>query len=128
MFSFIEGVFRWHNRVVAYALTLVTDQYRRSGWRHCPAPQAATLGCRRSGTIGRPCGPDDDLPAELSASVRRCTPAAITVATKLGTQLYTRIHWLGLSNRETRGIDAAGADYGGSRNRLGAAADGPGPS
>jgi hypothetical protein len=27
MFSFVEGVFRWHNRVAAYALTLVTDQY-----------------------------------------------------------------------------------------------------
>ena len=27
MFSFVEGVFRWHNRVVAYALTLVTDRY-----------------------------------------------------------------------------------------------------
>ncbi len=27
MFDFVEGVFRWHNRVAAYALTLVTDQY-----------------------------------------------------------------------------------------------------
>ena len=27
IFSFVEGVFRWNNRVVAYALTLVTDQY-----------------------------------------------------------------------------------------------------
>jgi hypothetical protein len=27
MFGFIEGVIRWHNRVVAYALTLVTDRY-----------------------------------------------------------------------------------------------------
>jgi Domain of unknown function (DUF4389) len=27
MFDFVEGVFRWHNRVVAYAFTLVTDQY-----------------------------------------------------------------------------------------------------
>jgi hypothetical protein len=27
MFSFVEGVFRWHNRVAAYAFTLVTDQY-----------------------------------------------------------------------------------------------------
>ena len=27
MFTFIEGVIRWHNRVVAYALLLVTDQY-----------------------------------------------------------------------------------------------------
>jgi Domain of unknown function (DUF4389) len=27
IFSFIEGVFRWHNRVVAYAFTLVTDRY-----------------------------------------------------------------------------------------------------
>jgi hypothetical protein len=27
MFEFIEGVFRWHNRVVAYAFTLVTDRY-----------------------------------------------------------------------------------------------------
>ena len=27
IFSFVEGVFRWNNRVVAYAFTLVTDQY-----------------------------------------------------------------------------------------------------
>ena len=27
MFIFVEGVFRWHNRVVGYALTLVTDRY-----------------------------------------------------------------------------------------------------
>src|SRR5712675_1396039 len=27
VFSFVEGVFRWHNRVVAYAFTLVTDRY-----------------------------------------------------------------------------------------------------
>src|SRR5271167_686338 len=27
IFSFVEGVFRWHNRVAAYAFTLVTDRY-----------------------------------------------------------------------------------------------------
>jgi hypothetical protein len=27
MFDFVEGVFRWHNRVAAYAFTLVTDKY-----------------------------------------------------------------------------------------------------
>jgi hypothetical protein len=27
VFSFIEGVFRWHNRLAAYAFVLVTDQY-----------------------------------------------------------------------------------------------------
>ena len=27
MFDFIEGVVRWHNRVIGYAFTLVTDQY-----------------------------------------------------------------------------------------------------
>jgi hypothetical protein len=27
MFTFIEGVIRWHNRVIAYALLLVTDRY-----------------------------------------------------------------------------------------------------
>src|SRR5436189_5658148 len=27
MFSFVEGVIRWHNRVVGYALTLVPDKY-----------------------------------------------------------------------------------------------------
>ncbi len=27
MFRFIEGVARWHNRVLAYAFTLVTDRY-----------------------------------------------------------------------------------------------------
>src|ERR1700730_11670749 len=27
LFDFVEGVFRWNNRVVAYAFVLVTDQY-----------------------------------------------------------------------------------------------------
>jgi hypothetical protein len=27
LFGFVEGVFRWNNRVIAYAVTLVTDQY-----------------------------------------------------------------------------------------------------
>jgi hypothetical protein len=27
MFDFVEGVYRWHNRVLAYALILVTDRY-----------------------------------------------------------------------------------------------------
>jgi hypothetical protein len=27
IFDFVEGVFRWHNRVAAYAVTLVTDEY-----------------------------------------------------------------------------------------------------
>jgi hypothetical protein len=27
LFRFVEGVFRWNNRVIGYALTLVTDTY-----------------------------------------------------------------------------------------------------
>jgi hypothetical protein len=27
MFDFVEGVIRWHNRVVGYAFILVTDKY-----------------------------------------------------------------------------------------------------
>ena len=27
VFDFIEGVFRWHNRVLAYAFLLITDTY-----------------------------------------------------------------------------------------------------
>jgi hypothetical protein len=27
LFDFVEGVIRWHNRVIAYAVTLVTDEY-----------------------------------------------------------------------------------------------------
>jgi Domain of unknown function (DUF4389) len=27
IFGFVEGVIRWHNRVIGYAFTLVTDQY-----------------------------------------------------------------------------------------------------
>jgi len=27
IFTFVEGVLRWHNRVIGYALTLVTDEY-----------------------------------------------------------------------------------------------------
>jgi hypothetical protein len=27
MFDYVEGAVRWHNRVLAYALLLVTDEY-----------------------------------------------------------------------------------------------------
>jgi hypothetical protein len=27
LFSFVEGVIRWNDRVIGYALTLVTDEY-----------------------------------------------------------------------------------------------------
>ena len=27
IFDFVEGVSRWHNRVIAYAFVLVTDRY-----------------------------------------------------------------------------------------------------
>src|SRR5262249_56860165 len=27
LFEFVQGVLRWHNRVVGYAFTFVTDQY-----------------------------------------------------------------------------------------------------
>ena len=27
LFDFVEGVLRWHNRVIAYAVILVTDRY-----------------------------------------------------------------------------------------------------
>jgi hypothetical protein len=27
MFDVVEGVVRWHNRIIAYALVLVTDRY-----------------------------------------------------------------------------------------------------
>jgi hypothetical protein len=33
LFGFVEGVIRWHNRVVAYAFVLVTDQYPPFGLR-----------------------------------------------------------------------------------------------
>jgi hypothetical protein len=35
LFDFVQGVMRWHNRVTAYAIVLVTDQYppfRLSAW------------------------------------------------------------------------------------------------
>ena len=31
LFDFVEGVIRWHNRVVGYVYILVTDATRRSG-------------------------------------------------------------------------------------------------
>jgi hypothetical protein len=27
VFDFVEGVIRWHNRVIGYVLVLVTDEY-----------------------------------------------------------------------------------------------------
>ena len=46
IFEFVEGVIRWHNRVVGYALILVTDRYppfslRQSETPPPPAPPAA---------------------------------------------------------------------------------------
>ena len=40
MFEFVEGVVRWHNRVVGYALILVTDRYPpfSLGQRRLPPP------------------------------------------------------------------------------------------
>jgi hypothetical protein len=32
MFAFVEGVIRWHNRVIGYAFVLVTDQYPPFGF------------------------------------------------------------------------------------------------
>jgi Domain of unknown function (DUF4389) len=41
IFDFVEGVIRWHNRVVAYALILVTDRYPPFSMRQSePAPPA----------------------------------------------------------------------------------------
>jgi hypothetical protein len=33
MFEFVDEVIRWHNRVIAYAFVLVTDEY--PPFRHC---------------------------------------------------------------------------------------------
>src|ERR1039458_6562762 len=43
IFSFVEGVFRWHNRVAAYAFVLVTDRYppfRLAPWHGTAGSQA----------------------------------------------------------------------------------------
>jgi hypothetical protein len=40
IFDFVEGVIRWHNRVVGYALILVTDRYPSFRLRE-PEPRAA---------------------------------------------------------------------------------------
>ena len=53
MFSFVEGVFRWHNRVVGTRSPWSRTGTRRLGWRHDPAPQAAKQGCGRSGARAR---------------------------------------------------------------------------
>ena len=41
MFDFVEGVIRWHNRVVGYAFILVTDQYPPFRLREPGPPPAA---------------------------------------------------------------------------------------
>jgi Domain of unknown function (DUF4389) len=41
MFRFVEGVARWHNRVIGYALTLVTDRY--PPFRLAPLPAGRAL-------------------------------------------------------------------------------------
>jgi hypothetical protein len=40
IFDFVEGVFRWHNRVVAYAFILVTDVYPPFSLRPLPGDEA----------------------------------------------------------------------------------------
>ena len=40
MFEFVEGVIRWHNRVVGYAFILVTDRYPPFSLRQPEAPPA----------------------------------------------------------------------------------------
>lgn len=44
IFNFVEGVIRWHNRVVGYAFILVTDRYPpfSLGQREVPPPAATT--------------------------------------------------------------------------------------
>jgi hypothetical protein len=46
MFGFVEGVIRWHNRVVGYALILVTDRYPpfSLGQAEETAPPSASAG------------------------------------------------------------------------------------
>lgn len=46
MFDFVQGVIRWHNRVAAYAVVLVSDQYPRSV-------------CRLKSPVTTPRVPDD---------------------------------------------------------------------
>jgi len=51
LFDFVEGVVRWHNRVVAYALILVTDQSRPSG---CARDHVGVVpAARRDAITGR---------------------------------------------------------------------------
>ena len=38
IFHFVEGVIRWHNRVVGYAFILVTDRYPPFSLRQQQAP------------------------------------------------------------------------------------------
>jgi hypothetical protein len=41
MFDFVEGVIRWHNRVVGYAFILVTDRYPPFSMSQREAPPPA---------------------------------------------------------------------------------------
>ena len=54
MFHFVEGVIRWNNRVLAYALLLVTDQYPRSGWPPDRSGAGGGRGCPAAGGGPRP--------------------------------------------------------------------------
>jgi hypothetical protein len=42
LFTYVEGVIRWQNRVIGYALTLVTDRYPPFSLSQSPAPPAPT--------------------------------------------------------------------------------------
>jgi len=47
MFDFIEGLIRWHNRVIAYALVLVTDRYPPFNFAAMSSAQAIVGGRAR---------------------------------------------------------------------------------
>ena len=56
IFSFVEGVSAGTTASSPTRSPWPPTGTRRSGWRRDPAPQAARLGCGRSGAIGGSCG------------------------------------------------------------------------
>jgi hypothetical protein len=57
IFDFVEGVFRWHNRVVAYAFILITDVYPPFSLKALPGDGVPPEGPAGAAGTGSPPGP-----------------------------------------------------------------------
>ena len=79
LFDYLVGVGRWHNRVVAYAFTLVTDRYRRSDGALATRPDGLEVRARAPRSRPGSCPPPRAARAPSGG-----TPGAVITTTLSG--------------------------------------------